>query len=144
MARESRDAQARNNQGRKKVWQRPSRLDTPNLNDGCHHRWVRKAMLGQDDNTNLHLAQREGYEPVPAEDMPPGYDNEIGGLVLCRLDPEIAESRNEQMRAETQGQMQSVDQNMMREAGEDRRYGEFVGSRKSRSTTGARSTQFQQ
>lgn len=147
MTRENRAGQTRaadNRPERKKVWQRPGRLDAPAPKDGMHYRWIRKSMLGQDDNTNMQMRQREGYEPVPEEELQQmGYPSEVGGLRLCRIDKDIADSRREHFRQQNREQMQAVDSSLMRDAQEDRRM-PIQADRRSQTTYGGpRPTRFQ-
>jgi hypothetical protein len=69
---------------------------------------------------------REGWEPVKAVDHPEitmvTTENEkfadnvvIGGLMLCKAPKELAEERSEYYQSQTDNQMQSVDNNFMRE-----------------------------
>mgnify|MGYP003628830840 CR=1 FL=1 len=48
----------------------PSNLPDPTPQDGYEFRWVRTAMLGEDDNRNVSMRYREGWEPCLAEDHP--------------------------------------------------------------------------
>jgi hypothetical protein len=64
---------------------------------------------------------REGWEPVSASDYPElllqGNANgnvEIGGLMLCSMPEELAESRNQYYNRQATAQMESVDNNFMR------------------------------
>jgi hypothetical protein len=102
-----REMQTREKTERKKSWTRPSALPTPEPRDGLHYRWIRTSMLGQTDNPNVSRRFREGYQPVKAADHPEMQllsdvdsrfpDNiEVGGLMLCAIDKDIAEDRSEQ------------------------------------------------
>jgi len=73
------------------------------------------------------MALREGYEMVKAEEQPhmkivadsnsryPGCI-EIGGLVLCKIPTELAKQRNDYYLEKADQQMQSVDNNLMRQS----------------------------
>ena len=111
---------------RKRTWQRPSALPTPEPRDGVVFRWVRTSTLGEADNRNVSMRFREGYTPVRAEDFPDlkivsDMDSrfkgniEIGGLLLCSIPAEIVEDRSEQMKVKAQQQIDSVDRNYLRE-----------------------------
>ena len=111
---------------RKKAWQRPEVLPSPNPEPGYEFHWVRISTQGQVDATNVSSKLREGWEPVKAEDHPEitmvSIENErfkdnvvIGGLMLCKAPVELVEERNEYYSEQTQSQIHSVDNNLMRE-----------------------------
>ena len=122
-----REMQTREKTERKKSWTRPSALPTPEPRDGLHYRWIRTSMLGQTDNPNVSRRFREGYQPVKAADHPEMQllsdvysrfpDNiEVGGLMLCAIDKDIAEDRSEQQLESSRQQMDAVDNNYMRQS----------------------------
>jgi len=109
-----------------KVWAPPSYLDTPNAPDGFRHRWVRIEILGFVDTKNIQGRLRSGYELVradeyPNEDFPAITDGKYagvighGGLVLTRVPEEIARSREEYYRKQSQDQMKAIDNDLMKE-----------------------------
>jgi hypothetical protein len=84
-------------------------------------------MLGASDNPNVSRRFREGYVPVKAADHPEMQllsdvdsrfpDNiEVGGLMLCAIDKDIAEDRSEQQLSASRQQMDAVDNNYMRQS----------------------------
>jgi hypothetical protein len=88
-------------------------------------RWVRTALLGASDNPNVSTRFREGYTPVKASDYPEmqlvsDMDSrfkgniEVGGLLLCAISDEIAESREEAQLDDARRAMDAVDNNYMR------------------------------
>tara|TARA_R110002124_G_scaffold98439_16_gene243962 strand:- start:4136 stop:4585 length:450 start_codon:yes stop_codon:yes gene_type:complete len=110
----------------KKAWQRPEILPSPNPEPGYGFRWIRVSTQGQIDATNVSSKLREGWEPVKAADHPEitmvtvevdkFKDNiVIGGLMLCKAPEELVSERNGYYRQQTQAQMESVDNNLMRE-----------------------------
>ncbi|MDA9272254.1 hypothetical protein N9Q05_02615 [bacterium] len=110
---------------RKKTWTRPSALPTPEPRDGVKFRWVRSALLGASDNPNVSTRFREGYTPVKASDFPEmqlvsDMDSrfkgniEVGGLLLCAISTDIAESRVEAQLDDANRAMDAVDNNYMR------------------------------
>lgn len=124
--RTNRELETRAKTERKKSWVRPEVLPTPNGEDGFAYRWVRVAIQGQDDPTNVSSKLREGWEPVRASDHPEIFlastENErfkdnvvMGGLMLCRAPQSLVDERNEYYKEQTSAQMQSVDNNLMRE-----------------------------
>ena len=121
-----RDSENRETKTRKRSWQRPEVLPTPEPEDGYAFRWVRVSMLGQVDATNVSSKLREGWEPVRAEDYPQFTvlnveqerfaDNIVqGGLMLCKVPQEIVDERTAYYEQQSRNQIQSVDNNLMRE-----------------------------
>ena len=121
-----RDSENRETKTRKRSWQRPEVLPTPEPEDGYAFRWVRVSMLGQVDATNVSSKLREGWEPVRAEDYPQFTvlnveqekfaDNIVqGGLMLCKVPQEIVDERTAHYEQQSRNQIQSVDNNLMRE-----------------------------
>jgi hypothetical protein len=121
-----RDNTTRETETRKRSWQRPEVLPTPEPEDGYAFRWVRVSMLGQVDATNVSSKLREGWEPVRAEDYPQFTvlnveqerfaDNIVqGGLMLCKVPQEIVDERTAHYEQQSRNQIQSVDNNLMRE-----------------------------
>ena len=125
--RTSRSTETREESKRKVSWQRPSMLPTPEPRDGVEYRWVRTSTLGQSDNTNVSSKFREGWTPVKAEDHPelqvlPDIDSrfegnvEVGGLLLCENSTEYVESRREAHDEMNTQQIESVDNNYLRQS----------------------------
>ena len=94
--------------------------------DGYSFRWIRVSNQGQVDATNVSSKLREGWTPVRAEDHPEismvSIEQErfkdnvvIGGLLLCKAPIEMVDERNSYFQQQTDGQMSSVDNNLMRE-----------------------------
>lgn len=84
--------------------------------------------MGNADPSNTSAKFREGWEPVRAADYPelmymagesmnPRFkDNiEIGGLVLCKAPEEMVKQRAAYYDRQAQGQMEAVDNNLMRQ-----------------------------
>jgi hypothetical protein len=124
--RQSRELENRSNEERKKKWAPPTVLPEPNKADGYSYRWIRTAAFGQVDNTNVSAKFREGWEPVKIKEHPELQlmtdpksnfpDNvEIGGLLLCRTASENMDMRSEYYDDKAKQQVDSVDQNYMRE-----------------------------
>ena len=125
--RNSRSAETRDSQTRRKPWAPPSMLDAPEPPPGYQFRWIREATRGQDDKSNMSKRIREGYEPVRAEDFPefqaPTIDSGsnsgvigVGGLILAKVPVETAAERNAYFKSQAETAMQGVDQNFMRES----------------------------
>ena len=121
-----RELKSREKTTRKKAWTRPEVLPSPNPEPGYEFRWVRVSSLGTTDATNVSSKLREGWEPVKASDHPEitlvTIENDrfkdnvvIGGLLLCKAPVELVEERNDYYKQQTRSQMESVDNNLMRE-----------------------------
>jgi len=128
MDRTTRETKSRANNTRRKPWQPPSKLDAPPPPPGYTHRWIRTALKGEDDKTNVFAKMREGWEPVRADEYGPEADKYpvieegknkgiigVGGLMLARIPDETVEERTEYFREQTRNQMKAVDENLMRE-----------------------------
>jgi len=125
-SREPREAQTREETQERKPWAPPSALDAPNPPEGYTHRWVRMEVRGQDDRKNVMARLREGWVPVRADEYPE-FDSPIvdkgkfegvigvGGLILCRMPIETVRERAAYFAQKTQGQMDAVDNDMMKE-----------------------------
>ncbi|HIJ26072.1 MAG TPA: hypothetical protein HPP79_10390 [Gammaproteobacteria bacterium] len=147
-AKTARAATTRNSETRSnKPWAPPSMLDAPEPPPGFHYRWIRESAAGQLDSTNMSKRMREGYEPVRAEDhpefaSPTVQDGQhagvigVGGLILAKIPDETVGQRNEYYRAQTDGQMDAVDNNLMRESDSSMPMG--APNRKSTTSFGSR------
>lgn len=118
-----------------------STLPDPTPIPGISFRWVATHILSVGDPTNVSRKRRDGWEPVKAVDHPElmldGSTNgnvEIGGLMLCSMPTERLEAMTRYYSQQNQAQMESVDNNFMRDS--DPRMSKFA-DRKSSSTKGA-------
>jgi hypothetical protein len=122
-----RSTETREATARRKPWAPPSRLDSPQAPEGYVHRWIRVAMRGEEDKTNVFSKLREGWEPVRADEYPDYHAPVIdegkyagvigqGGLMLCRIPIETARERSAYYGNRTREQMQAVDQDLMKES----------------------------
>tara|TARA_R110000744_G_scaffold184965_3_gene304361 strand:- start:477 stop:926 length:450 start_codon:yes stop_codon:yes gene_type:complete len=123
----NRELETRDKNVRKKAWTRPETLPSPTPQDGYAFRYIRVANQGQVDATNVSSKLREGWEPVKAVDHPEitmvAIEQErfkdnviIGGLMLCKAPSEMVEERTDHFQQQTDSQMRSVDNNLMRES----------------------------
>ena len=105
------------------VYTPSSTLPNPTPEPGYTFRWIATHVLGQADPTNVSRKMRDGYEPVKAVDHPEmmvaGNEKtgniEIGGLMLCKIPSERAAAMSEYYNGQAQNQMDSVDNNFMRQ-----------------------------
>lgn len=123
----SREAETREKTERPKMWRAPELLPNPNPEPGYAFRWIRVSTLNRPDPMNISSKFREGWEPVKASEHPevqlmdsgekPRYPDsiEMGGLILCKTPLEFVQQRNAHFQKQTDGQMQSVDNNFLRE-----------------------------
>ena len=112
---------------RPKVWQPASLLPEPDQQPGYVYRWIRVASAGKSDGQNLMSKRREGWEAVRIEEQPQFSDMvdpdsrykdniEVGGLLLCKAPKELMDQRKNYFAQKNQAQMDSVDNNFMRES----------------------------
>ena len=107
-------------------WQAPEALPMPDERPGWKHRYIRLSTLGTADPSNISSKLREGYEPCKAEEYPELMMHaaiegrfkggiEIGGLLLCRIPAEFMEQRAKHFEDKNKMQMDSVDNNFLRD-----------------------------
>lgn len=124
--RTNRELETRERTARKRAWVRPDVLPNPDPEPGYAFRWIRVSTRGEADPMNVSLKLREGWEPVKASDHPEVHlmaiENErfkdnivIGGLMLCKTPTEVVQDRNAYYQEQADAQIQSVDNNFMRE-----------------------------
>jgi len=112
---------------RAKAWRPPETLPSPDNRPGWVHRWIRTSTLGTADPSNISSKLREGYEPCKAEDYPELMLHattegrfkgsvEVGGLLLCRIPAEFLEQRAAFYANQNKAQMESVDNNFLRDS----------------------------
>ena len=125
--RNSRSAESRETQTRRKPWQPPSSLDAPKAPAGYKYRWIRESMLNQEDRSNMSKRIREGFEPVKASDHPdfeaPTIEDGrhagiigVGGLVLAKIPEETVAEREAHYNNVNEATMEAVDSQLMRES----------------------------
>ena len=121
-----RELDTRSEAERPKKWKPPELLPEPNPEPGFAFRWIRLSTLNAPDAINISSKLREGWEPAKASEHPEivlmgGGSNrfpdsiEIGGLLLCKTPVEFTEQRDAHYRQLATSQMDSVDNNFMRE-----------------------------
>ena len=122
----SRAAVTRTKTERPKEYKPPSSLDAPPAPDGFRHRWIRAESMGFNDTKNIHGRLRSGYELVRADE----YDTDqyptildgkyagvigVGGLLLARIPEELAQSRMDYQRRQTDGQDEAVENDLLKD-----------------------------
>jgi hypothetical protein len=122
----TRELETRTVQERPKQWAPPELLPEPDKQPGFAYRWIRVSTLNNADPRNLSAKLREGWEPVKIEEQPKFQllidpnsrfkDNiEVGGLLLCKTPEELVAQRNGYYQKQSEGQMESVDNSLMRQ-----------------------------
>lgn len=122
----ARELDTRKVAARPQAWRPPETLPMPDPRPGWTHRYIRVSTMGTADPSNISSKLREGFEPVRAEDYPELMMHastegrfkggiEVGGLLLCRIPEEFLKQRADHYARQNQAQMESVDQNFMRE-----------------------------
>ena len=125
--RKPREADSRAVASRPQAWRPPETLPSPDHRAGWTHRWIRLSTLGTADPSNISSKLREGYEPCKAEEYPEMMMHattegrfkgniEVGGLMLCRIPSEFLEQRSAYYANQNQAQMESVDNNFLRDS----------------------------
>ena len=123
----ARELDTRQTTMRPTAWRAPETLPTPDPRPGWSHRWVRTSTMGTADPSNISSKLREGYEPCKAEDYPEMMMHastegrfkgsiEVGGLLLCRIPSEFMEQRSKHYENQNKAQVESVDNNFLRES----------------------------
>jgi hypothetical protein len=122
----ARESDNRSSNERPKTWQPASLLPEPDKQPGYAYKWIRISTRNNPDANNLSAKLREGWEPVRIEEQPrmhllPVPNSqfkdcvEIGGLLLCKIPEELMEQRRKYFADKNKSQMESVDNNFMRE-----------------------------
>jgi len=122
----ARELETRTALERPKSWQPASSLPEPDKQPGYTYRWVRVSIQGKPDQPNLSAKLREGWEPVGIEEQPqfkmmidPNSrfkDNiEVAGLLLCKIPEEFMAQRKSYYETKNRDQIESVNNNFMRE-----------------------------
>ena len=122
----TRELETRAVQERPKQWTPPELLPEPDKQPGYAYRWIRVSTLNNTDPRNLSAKLREGWEPVKIEEQPKfqllvdpnsRYKDsiEVGGLLLCKTPQELVDQRNNYYQKQSEGQIESVDNNLMRQ-----------------------------
>ena len=121
-----RELETREKTARKTAWKRPEVLPSPTPEEGYVYRWIRISTRGNVDGMNVSSKLREGWTAVKASDHPEitlvTIENDrfkdnvvIGGLMLCKAPVEMVNERNDYYNQQSESQMASVDNNLMRE-----------------------------
>ena len=123
----SRAAVTRSKTERPKEYKPPSSLDAPPAPDGFRHRWIRAESMGFNDSKNIHGRLRSGYELVRADEYENGESYPIvmdgkyagvigvGGLLLARIPEELAQSRVDYQKRQTEGQDEAVENDLLKD-----------------------------
>jgi len=130
---------------RPKQWKPAELLPEPDKLPGYAYRWIRVSLQGTSDPRNYSAKLREGWEPVKIEEQPQFQllvdegsrfkdGIEVGGLLLCKTPLEFVDQRNKHYLKQSEDQIKSVDNNLMRQ--NDPRMPLFKESKSSTSKSG--------
>ena len=119
--------QTREEEKRVQSWAPASTLPEPDKLPGYAYRWIRVSTMNEKDPRNISAKLREGWEPVSINEQPQFRlmvdpdsrfkDNiEVAGLLLCKAPKELMAQRKGYFASKNQAQMDSVDNNFMRES----------------------------
>ena len=122
-----RETETRDAISRSEAWSEPSALADPHPSDGYVYRWIRTSTLSQADPSNVSKRFREGWVPVPKEEVEYlglmadhrsrfPQNLEVGGLLLCKMEKARAVARQRHYETLAQRQVQSSDQNFLKQS----------------------------
>ena len=122
----TRELEARITQKRPESWAPAGGLPEPDKQPGYAYKWIRVSTREQADAKNVSAKFREGWEAVRVEEQPKFQHLtdpnsrfkdgiEIGGLLLCKIPTEFMDQRRAYYGRVNNAQMESVDNNFMRE-----------------------------
>lgn len=102
----------------------PSLLPEIKKHPQYEYRWVRVSTLGNSDNPNMSMKQREGWVPVSADEHPEIVQFhsderfkgliEHGGLILCKISKEKYNAKGQYLKKKSASQLEAVDNDFMR------------------------------
>lgn len=126
--RSPRSVEKRENEVRTQDWTPANLLPDPHPKDGISFKWIRVSSMGVADPTNYSKKIREGWQPVPIEEVPelahlvidpnPKFEGklEVGGLLLCKMPSQMTKQRNDHYLQNSKDAQSSVDNNLMKES----------------------------
>ena len=116
-----RDLETRESNPARYVYRPPSSLPEPTPDPDYEFYWIATAIAGMENATNVSQKFRDNWVPCKAVDHPElqiqgnkDGNVEVGGLLLCKKPREMADARREYFDKKAQQQMESVDNNFMR------------------------------
>lgn len=137
---------------RKLKWEPPSNLPEPNHREGWRHRWCATSVQGDQATVMMQKRLAEGWVPVNGEEYPevttrihnhPGKGEiHFGGMILCRMPVELAESRAEYFANQNRTEMAGVRKDLAQLQNQNRRYGHFVDENHAQQATVGRPVDF--
>ncbi len=147
--RNSRESEAHDNNLRSKPGRPVRNLEAPPAPPGMTYRWIRTAMLGQEDRSNVSRRIREGWELVRLEELPAEWQHmsttEVGketgiinneGLVLGKMPTEMVDQRNEYYQQKNLDQVEALDNTVFNDSRKDGRYVKYNPQRDTKVTFG--------
>ncbi len=147
--RNSRESEAHDNNLRSKPWRPVRSLEAPPPPPGMTYRWIRSAMLGEEDRSNVSRRIREGWELVKLEELPAEWQHmstvEVGkstgiinneGLILGKMPSEMVEQRNAYYQQKNVEQVEALDNTVFNDSRKDGRYVKYDPQRDTKVTFG--------
>lgn len=121
-----RSLETREKSERRRVWQEPSVLPTPEPQDGYVFKWCRIDNRIQNDKMTITKRMQEGWEPVQIGDHPeivaelggliPSHGTlERGGLILCKMPEEMVQQRRDHYAGEARQREEDAESHYMRD-----------------------------
>ena len=133
-SRQTRESESHDNTARRQPWRPVRKLETPPPPPGYVYRWIREAILGQEDRNNVSYRLREGWELVRGTDLPAGWElptKDAGrnagivhndGLLLAKIPSETVDERRAYYESKTTEAREALDNNMFNEVQGNQRY----------------------
>ena len=147
--RNSRESEAHDNNLRSKPWRPVRSLEAKPPPPGMTYRWIRSAMLGEEDRSNVSRRIREGWELVKLEELPAEWQHmstvEVGkstgiinneGLILGKMPTEMVEQRNAYYQQKNVDQVEALDNTVFNDSRKDGRYVKYDPQRDTKVTFG--------
>ena len=130
--RNSRESEAHDNNLRSKPWRPVRNLEAPPAPPGMTYRWIRTAMLGQEDRSNVSRRIREGWELVRLEELPAEWQH----MSTTEVGKETGIINKEYYQQKNLDQVEALDNTVFNDAKRDGRYVKYNPQRDTKVTFG--------
>ena len=107
-------------------WVQPTSLQAPKPRPGYVQRWIRAAVKGKDDATNVSRKWREGWKPRPADTVPASFELPaisggrwngcimVEGMILCEMSVQRNNARKKFIRGQIDRKTAAIDADLDR------------------------------